>query len=51
MSVRDHRVGRIKPRVRLPDYVRKAGPHRPRSGRRCSNRDVIRRAIEECKQS
>jgi hypothetical protein len=47
VSVRAHREGRVKSRVRLPDYVRKAGPHQPRHERRNSKHDAIRRALKE----
>jgi hypothetical protein len=49
VSVRDHRKGARKVRHKLPDYVRKAGPHQPaRAVRKSTTRhDVLRRAIEE----
>ena len=47
MSVRDHRLGRVKTRKKLPEFVRKAGPHTPRSEHRNSKGDVIRRALRE----
>ena len=49
MSVRDHRKGLRKVRHKLPDFVRKAGPHQPaRAVRKTHNRrDVLRRAMEE----
>jgi hypothetical protein len=49
MSVRDHHKGVRKLRHKLPDFVRKAGPHQPvRIERKSTKRDVIRRAMQEC---
>lgn len=48
VSVRSHKQGARKVRHKLPDYVRKAGPHQPhRTERKSSRGATLRRILQE----